>query len=244
MAEWTWEPDDFAALWFAPGINRFPNPLRFTSRFPYREDFDAHRITVRERYSRDEGIRVALRTLTTCAVRIEIFGGTTEHNDPNGDVHVYRVVGASAGEHAMSLAQSTFGDANGPICCRLFPADHLPAQLVDCLPPCKTGTRPQVTEDLGDRPESDTPPDRYQHLLHRPADGGGSALLYTGPADKPNKPLATVQWHDITDDGRYTELHDRHRTVRPTTPTDLAAHFTTWIVNATRPQVGAEPDRT
>ncbi|WP_433758778.1 hypothetical protein [Nocardia sp. CA-135398] len=42
MAEWTWEPDDFAALWFRPGIIRFPNPLRFTSRFPYRTDFDAH----------------------------------------------------------------------------------------------------------------------------------------------------------------------------------------------------------
>lgn len=50
MAEWTWEPDDFAALWFNPANDRFPNPLRFTSRFTYRDDFDIHRVTMRERY--------------------------------------------------------------------------------------------------------------------------------------------------------------------------------------------------
>jgi hypothetical protein len=57
MAEWTWEPDDFAALWFSPANDRFPNPLRFTSRFTssftssfaYRDDFESHRITMRER---------------------------------------------------------------------------------------------------------------------------------------------------------------------------------------------------
>ncbi|MEV5839491.1 ESX secretion-associated protein EspG [Nocardia sp. NPDC052112] len=242
MAEWTWEPDDFAALWFGPEINRFPNPLRFTSRFPHRADFDAHRVTVRERYSRDEEVRLALRTLTTCTVRIQIFGGTTQHKDPRGGVHVYRVVGASNGDHAMSLAQTTFGDANGPIRCRLFPTDHLPTQLADSLPPCTPGKR--AAEDRSDRPDSDTALDSYRRLLQRPADGGGSALLYTGPVDSPNTPLATVQWHDITDDGRYTELHDRYRTVHPTTRTDLAAHFTTWITRATHPLSEAEQDPT
>ncbi|WP_433758777.1 ESX secretion-associated protein EspG [Nocardia sp. CA-135398] len=196
---------------------------------------------VRERYGRDEEIQLALHTLTTCAVRIEILGGTTRYE--GSSVQVYRVVGASTGDHAMSLAQTTFGDADGPIRCRLFPTDHLPAQLVESLPPCKPGTQPQATEDLSDRPDSDTSLDRYRRLLHRPADGGGSALLYTGPVGKPDKPLAAIQWHDITNCGRYTELHDQYRTALPTTATDLVAHFTTWIARATRSPLEAEQGR-
>ncbi|MEV6139392.1 ESX secretion-associated protein EspG [Nocardia sp. NPDC051990] len=242
MAEWTWEPDDFAALWFSPANDRFPDPLRFTSRFAYRDDFDAHRVTVRERYSPDEleEIHLALHTLSSSPIRIQIFGGTTRHENPNGGVRVYRIVGARTDQHAMSLTQATFGDTNGPIRCRLFPTDHLPAQLAGCLPPCKPGTQPQTSCHS----DNDTPHERYQRLLHRPADGGGSALLYTGPVDKPNKPRAAVQWHDITDDGRYTELHDQHHTIQPTTPTNLAAHFTAWIARTTQPQLEVEQDRT
>ncbi len=107
------------------------------------DDFDAHRATVRERYSRDElaEIELALDTLTTSLVRIQIFGGTARHENPDGGVRVYRIVGARTDRHAMSLTQRTFGDASGPIRCRLFRTDHLPIQLVDCLPPCTPGNR-------------------------------------------------------------------------------------------------------
>jgi hypothetical protein len=255
MAEWTWEPDDFAALWFSPANDRFPNPLRFTSRFPYRDDFDAHRVTVRERYSRDEldEIRLALHTLTTSTMRIEIFGGTTQHKNPKGGVRVYRVVGARNDHQAMSLAQATFGAADGPIRCRMFPVDHLTAQLASALPPCKPGAQQPATfhpDDLYGRPNGhlqsvtrNTPRDHYQRLLHRPADGGGSALLYTGPVNKLTDPLNTVQWHDLTDDGRYTEFRGQHITVRPTTPNDLTTHFSDWIDRVTQRLREAEEDR-
>jgi hypothetical protein len=255
MAEWTWEPDDFAALWFGPANDRFPNPLRFTSRFAYRDDFDAHRVTMRERYSRDEleEIQLALHTLSASTMRIEIFGGTTRHKNPHGGVRVYRIVGARTDHHAMSLAQATFGDTNGPIRCRLFPLDHLPAQLVNSLPPCKPGSQPSATfqpDDVYGRPDGhlesvtrNTPRDRYQRLLHRPADGGGSALLYTGGVNKITDPLTTVQWHDIADDGRYTELRGEHIIVRPTAPADLASHFTTWIDRVAQRFREAEEDR-
>lgn len=239
MAEWNWEPDDFAALWFSLAHDRFPDPLRFTSRFAYRDDFDAHRATVHERYSRDElaDIELALDTLTSSLVRIQIFGGTTRHDNPDGGVRIYRIVGARTDQRAMSLTQATFGDANGPIRCRLFPTDHLPTQLVGCLPPCTPGTGSQAACHPAQH-------EHYQRLLQRTAEGGGSALLYTGPLDKPNRPIATIQWHDITGDGRYTELHDQHHTIHPCTPTDLAAHFTTWITRATQPRFEVEQDRT
>jgi hypothetical protein len=68
------------------------NPLRFTSRFSYRDDFEAHRVTMCERYTHDEleEIKLALHTLTASTMRIEIYGGTTQHKSPNGGVRVYR----------------------------------------------------------------------------------------------------------------------------------------------------------
>ncbi|MEV6137978.1 ESX secretion-associated protein EspG [Nocardia sp. NPDC051990] len=255
MAEWTWEPDDFAALWFSPANDRFPNPLRFTSRFAHRDDFDAHRATMRERYSSDEleQIQLALHTLTTSTIRIQILGGTTQHKNPAGGVRVYRIVGARTDHHAMSLAQATFGDTNGPIRCRLFSLEHLPAQLTSSLPPCTPGTNPPTTfhsADIHGRPDGhmetstrNSPRERYQRLLNRRADGGGSALLHTGPANKLTTSVTTVQWHDITNDGRYTELRGPHITVRPTTPADLATLFTTWIDRVTRRHREAAEDR-
>ncbi|WP_227998850.1 ESX secretion-associated protein EspG [Nocardia australiensis] len=254
MAEWNWEPDDFAALWFSPANDRFPNPLRFTSRFAYRDDFELHRVTMRERYSHDEleEIQLALNTLSESTMRIEIFGGTTQHKNSNGGTRSYRIVGARTDYHAVSLAQATFADTNGPIRCRLFPVAHLPSELVNSLPRCKPGNQPSSTfhpEDVyGNRNghmESVThnsPRERYQRLLHRPADGGGSALLYTGGVNTLADPLTTVQWHDITNDGRYTELRGQHITVRPTAPTDLTTQFTTWIDRVTQRLREAEED--
>jgi hypothetical protein len=77
-----------------------------------------------------------------------------------------------------------------------------------------------------------TPRERYRRLLRRPSDGGGSAGLLTGAVNKLSTPWHVLQWHDITGDGRYTEVRAGHITVQPTTPTDLAARFTSWIDNA------------
>lgn len=69
-----------------------------------------------------------------------------------------------------------------------------------------------------------------------------AAPLYTGPVDKLDKPITTVQWHDITDDDHYTELHDQHRTIHPTNPADLTAQFTAWINAATIPKTAGHPE--
>ncbi|WP_433601009.1 ESX secretion-associated protein EspG [Nocardia sp. CA-135953] len=167
-----------------------------------------------------------------------------------GGVRISRLIGARTDYHAMSLAQATFDDVPGPIRCRLFPVDHLPAQLVSSLPPCNSGTQPSATfhpDDLSTRANGhlesvtrNSPRERYQRLLHRPADGGGSALLHIGPANKLTAPSTTVQWHDITGDPCYTETHRQHITVRPTTPTDLTSHFTSWIDQVTQRRREAE----
>ncbi|WP_433726072.1 ESX secretion-associated protein EspG [Nocardia sp. CA-129566] len=246
MAEWTWEPDDFAALWYSEAHDRFPSPLRYTSRFAYRNEFAAHRIAVRARYSADEleQIQLALRTLGDSDIRIEILGGTCKHKQSTSrdDLREYRIVGARTPHRSVTLTQ--FGNAteHGRIRLCMSITDNLPTRIVAAVPACRPGTAKPATfhpdelrplhgnyfEDVA----RNTPHEQYRRLLGRQADGGGTAALLTGPIHTHSKPSQVLQWYDITDDGRYTETRGAHITVRPTTPADLTTQFTTWIDRA------------
>src|SRR5262245_29041057 len=100
MREWNWEPDDFAALWYGDGIDRFPRPLYYRSRFRYAEDFHAHAAAVRDRLPAADGDRIsdALRILAASPARIEILGGTAMPGQPRRQ---YRIVGAHTDRTAV-----------------------------------------------------------------------------------------------------------------------------------------------
>ncbi|WP_028477391.1 ESX secretion-associated protein EspG [Nocardia sp. CNY236] len=246
MTAWTLDPDDFAALWYGDANDRFPNPLHYHSRFGLRDEFDAHRITVRERYPFDEleHIELAMHTLSTSTVRIEILGGTTKHKGNDGSVRIYRIVGATNVYHSVTLFQSASGGNDGAIRIEISSPEELAARLVRLIPECLPGAHPAATfhpEDLRFQTNSyfedvarNTPRERYQRLLGRPADGGGSAGLLTGSVNSVSAPQNVLQWRDITDDGRYTEVTGAHITVSPTTPADLVNRFTAWIDEATQ----------
>ncbi|MGO4648818.1 ESX secretion-associated protein EspG [Nocardia sp. 2YAB30] len=243
MDVWTLDPDDFAALWYGDANDRFPNPLHYRSRFTLRDEFAVHRSAVRAHYPADEleRIQLALHTLTTSDIRIEILGGTTKHKGGDGSMRMYRVVGARNPYHAVTLFQSATADRDGAIRLHLCRPDNLPAHLVKSIPASPPGKQPPATfhsDDLRSRGDyfedivRDTPREQYQRLVHRPADGGGSASLITGAINTLSRPWNVVQWHDITDDGRYTELRGRHISIHPTTPHDLVTRFTAWIDRA------------
>ncbi|MGQ4599522.1 ESX secretion-associated protein EspG [Nocardia sp. R6R-6] len=240
MDEWTFDPDDFAALWYGDANDRFPNPLHYRSRFALRDEFDAHRNTVRARYPVDEleRIQLALHTLSTSDLRIEILGGTTKHKGGDGSVRMYRILGARTSYHAVTLFQSATLARDGAIRLQLHSPENLPTRLVKSIPARPPGTQSPATfhpDDL--RPRGDyfedvarnTPRERYQRLLQRPADGGGSAGLLTGSINTMSRPWNVLQWYDIADDGRYTEVRGRHISIYPATPTDLVTRFTTWV---------------
>ncbi|WP_107654889.1 ESX secretion-associated protein EspG [Nocardia suismassiliense] len=138
MTEWTWEPDDFAALWYSDAHDRFPGPLRYTSRFALRDEFAAHRHAVRDRYTADEleEIQLALHTLGTSDVRIEILGGTSKHKKSTGrdDLREYRIIGARNAYHAVTLMQAGTATEHGPIRVRMFRPESLAARTVQALP--------------------------------------------------------------------------------------------------------------
>lgn len=239
MAEWTWEPDDFAALWLCDGIDRFPRPLRYLSKYKTVGPFEAHAAQVRASYDRDEHelIRLAFHTLIESDVRIHILGSSTATD--RGGVREYRIVGARSGQHGMVLAQAAIDGVDGPIRGRLFRAEQLSTRLVNLLPPCDPGRSEGGTfhiRELEDRDQGFThrgPREQYERIALRPADGGGNAGLLVGSIlDRPN-PWYAMQWYDITGDGRYLEQRTReHLSVRPATPQAIAGCFTDWIERA------------
>jgi hypothetical protein len=245
MDEWTWDPDDFAALWYSDANDRFPNPLHYRSRFALRDEFAAHRLVVRKRYSWNEmeRIQLALDTLTTSDLRIEILGGTTKHKGRDGSLRMYRIVGARTKHQAVSLYQTANVEQDKPIRLRLFNPDDLPAHLAKSIPAREAGQNKPAMFDVRDlRPDNGShledvsrasPRERYERLVHRPADGGGSAGLLTGPVNVVSQPLFGLQWHDLTDDGRYLERRSGDQvTVSPASVEVLSTQFATWIERA------------
>ncbi|MGW1741491.1 ESX secretion-associated protein EspG [Nocardia sp. NPDC001965] len=248
MPEWTWEPDDFAALWYSDAYDRFPTPLRYTSRFAFNDEARAHRLAVRDRYSREEraGIQVALDTLGTSEMRIEILGATCVHKRSTGrdDRRQYRIVGARTEAYAVTLSQAGSEGGYGPIQVRLFRPENLAARLVSGLAPCAPGTAETATfhpEDLESRQDAHFEDRRrsrareeYRKLVGRDKDGSGVAVLLMGRFDAAADPTRVLRWYDITGDGRYTEQRGTHVTVRPATSAELTRHFSTWLDNAWR----------
>ena len=251
MSKWIWEPDDFAALWYRDGIDRFPRPLRYLSRYKTRNPYEAHAAAVRARYDRDEHelIRLALHTVSNGDLRIEILGGSTVTD--RGRVREYRVVGARTAQHGVVLAQSAIDGVDGSVHAQLFAADQLPKRLAGLLPKCAAGREAPGTFHIGDlAPDREHeqsmrrgPGEQYRRLVQRPADGGGNAGLLVGSIlDRP-KPWYGFRWYDITDDGRYLEKRTReHASVRPAGPQDFASGFAEWIDLALRRLREEEPE--
>ncbi|WP_280506982.1 ESX secretion-associated protein EspG [Nocardia flavorosea] len=252
MTKWIWEPDDFAVFWYSDGIDRFPRPLRYLSRFRTRNPLLAHAAAVRARYDREEHelIRRALRTVSHGEMRIEILGSSSA--TAQGRVREYRIVGSRTAHAATVLAQSAVDGISGPVHAHHMPPGQLPKYLAGLLPACRPGRESAGTfhiDDLGpgtprERGYARSPGERYRALAGRPADGGGIAILRVGSIlDRPD-PWFGTQWYDITGDGRYLEKHAReHITVRPAGESDFASGFADWIDRAQRRLREDEPDR-
>jgi len=239
MAEWAWEPDDFAALWFSDANDRIPGLLRFTSRFVYRDDFELHRPAVRGRYNADEleQIDLALHTLTTSDMRVEILGHTTKYQGSKGASREYRIIGARNLHHATVIYQLTEGERDGRIRVHSCRPEHLGARLVAVIPPRDPGAQPPITvhpKDIRDNRQSataSTPAERYRRLLARRIDGNGTAAFLQAPIHADPTPAHEVAWCDF-DDGRYLQVRADHITIRPATPKDLSARFNAWFESA------------
>ncbi|MQY24394.1 hypothetical protein NRB20_75290 [Nocardia sp. RB20] len=250
MPEWAWEPDDFAALWFSDANDRIPGLLRFTSRFAYRDEFELHRPAVRARYGVDEldQIDLALHTVTTSDMRVEILGSTTKYKGSKGKPRAYRIIGARNLYHATVLYQLTEGQVDGRIRVHSYRPEQLGAGLVAAIPGREPGTAPPITvhpNDLRDNHHSatgKTPAERYRRLLSGRVEGNGTAALLVGPIHANPQPAHEVSWCDFTD-GRYLRVLGEHITIRPATAKDLSARFNAWFDNAAQRQHEDEYER-
>lgn len=239
MSEWNWEPDDFAALWFNDGRDRFPRPLHFTSRFRYREEFDAHGRSVRARYPKDESeaIELALRTLATADLRIEV-SADTGIDGPTTRTH--RILGARTLDYAVIAAQSSVNGTEGPIWVRRGRPENLGKGIASCIPNCAPGRHRAEEFYIRDlEPDLDnyftdvarnSPRERYQRFSNRPLTGSGAAVIRGDDHHGRSAPIRIIEWLDYADDGRYLQrrTHDRIR-IEPGNDLKLAAEMTQWI---------------
>ncbi|MQY29789.1 ESX secretion-associated protein EspG [Nocardia aurantia] len=237
MSEWTWEPDDFAALWTSDADDRFPFPLGYLSRFRTNGEVAAHRRSVRRHYDADETelIQLALHTLAAADLLIEIIGVSTVLGD--GEQQEYRMVGGRTAYHAVLLSQTVAAGVEGTIRCRLFRPDLLPMRTARLLPAFPAGGGKPDTFHIDDlRPEVLANParneaaERFRRRFDRPAAGGGSVMLRTGAQHGPTAPRYAAQWLDLVGDGRYLQQRTReHASIRPATPEEITALLTSWI---------------
>ncbi|MCX4097098.1 ESX secretion-associated protein EspG [Nocardia sp. alder85J] len=247
MAEWAWEPDDFAALWENDANDRFPFPLGYVSRFRTNGEVAAHRELVRGRYDADETelIQLAFHTLAAADLRIEIIGASTVLGE--GELHEYRMVGARNAYHAVLLSQTVADGIEGTIRCRLFRPEQLPTRMARLLPAYPAGAGKPDTFHLDDLRAAAVPNEaaqRFQRKFDRPSAGGGSAVLRTGPLHGRPTPHNAVQWLDLVGDGRYLQLRTtEHVSVRPATPAAITACFAAWIDRRLR-RLRADADET
>ncbi|WP_084531832.1 ESX secretion-associated protein EspG [Nocardia miyunensis] len=249
MPEWRWDPDDFAVLWYSDANDRIPDPFSYTSTLATNNEVAAHRTAVRARYDAEETeqIELALHTLSTCQLRIEIIGHSTALG--NGTPREYRILGARTPQHSVMLTQTAADGIDSPIRCRLFRSEQLPTRVATVIPAAPAGnTKPEIfhTTDLsaqhGHGGHGRSPRERFERLTARLA-GSGVAGLLTGPLYQRPNPWYTIGWFEVPGDGRYTQQQSReHITIRPAGAQDLTTTFTTWIDQSLNRFREDEPD--
>ncbi|MFE7721482.1 ESX secretion-associated protein EspG [Nocardia rhizosphaerihabitans] len=242
MTEWIWEPDDFAALWYSPGRDRFPFPLGYTSRLASVAEVNQHRSAVHAGYGTDqhELIDLAFHTLTDSQLRIEILGESSAIG--KGTTKEYRVIGARTPHHAVMLTQTaTREGVEERIRCRLLRPEQLPGRLSWIVPERAAGRSATETFHLDDLAPNNTnsdswsvtPGQRFHKFVRQPREGTAWAQLRTGPITDRPQPWSSARWFDFTDDGRYLMQRNReHVRMSPAGSSDLTTLFTNWIDRA------------
>ncbi|MBB5917019.1 hypothetical protein BJY24_005931 [Nocardia transvalensis] len=226
MASWSFDEEEFAALWYGPANDRMLYPLNYLSRFGHVNERDAFWAGVRQEYS-ERGrlswneadlLRRAFTVLTDPEVWAEIHGVS----DQAGPI---RVAAARHDRHAALAMQFLRRER---IELSITSADRLPDRLTMLLSEQPPGSRPAqafVAADLYPEHQpvlrytgESTPLQRYRDLVRRPATGAGVITVFRGPRRqglRPPRKVGTVRWYDIEDDGRYMETGTRTLTVRP-----------------------------
>ncbi|WP_040823035.1 ESX secretion-associated protein EspG [Nocardia jiangxiensis] len=243
MATWSFEDEEFAALWFGPANDRMLYPLHYLSRFGHVNERDTFWEQVQHKYS-EQGrlswnqadlLRRAFTVLTDPEVWAEIHGVS----DQAGPI---RVAAARHDRHAALAIQFT---RRPRIELSIVSSDRLSAVLAGVLPQCSPGMRPAqafAAADLYPERQSalhytgeSTPLQRYRHLVRRPAGGAGVVTVFRGPrnrgGEQPHK-VGAVRWYDIHEDGRYMETGNRTVTVQPADTSAIQAAVARLLDNA------------
>ena len=228
MLTWTLPAEDFAALWFGPANDRMPFPLRFRSRFPLADEYEAHRNKTRDAFAADkfEDLHHALRVLAEPCARIEVYGRRGPQNEE------LRILGCVDGRPGVVAAQKQSG---GNITLQLVGAEKVAGLVLDLLPDAGPGRKRAqrfAKSALSDdapfvmRTDGLSEKAQYAKLVGGPRGSEGTLSVYVGPRHGDQRLTAVVRWFDIVGDGRYTETRTRDTIeVKPATRNDVLARL-------------------
>ncbi|MEU6189988.1 ESX secretion-associated protein EspG [Nocardia sp. NPDC047038] len=238
-AQWSLSAEQFAAAWFATGLDRMPFPFRFTSRFPGLNEYQAYQQQFRAELGRDERLplRSAISTLAVPDWRIELFG----YDNTRAGVELRAVACGTRSGSGLLAVQSPAPDG-GRVRLRRCRVDQLATEVVRLLPDATAGTvgeKSFLLDDLNDeRPDvfgnapASQAKERYRRFWRQSCATRGTAVVLLGPRNA--EPLRTgrLRWID-TPDGRYCEVPaNRALMIRPGTSADIARYLDEAIVRA------------
>ncbi|WP_174189875.1 ESX secretion-associated protein EspG [Nocardia barduliensis] len=239
MAQWSLSAEQFAAAWFATGLDRMPFPFRFTSRFPGLHEYQEYQRQFRAELDQAERLplRGAIATLAGPDWRIELVG----YDNTREGVELRAVACGTRSGSGVLAVQSPAPDG-GRVRLRRCRVDQLATEVVRLLPEAPAGTvgeKSFLLDDLNDnRPDlfgnapASQAKERYRRFWRQSCTTRGTVVVLLGPRN--DAPLRTgrLRWIDTTD-GRYCEVPaNRALMIRPGTSADIARYLDESIVRA------------
>lgn len=239
MGVWRLDSDQFAALWLGDANEFFPDPLVYTSRFRFLDEWGVFRARTRLEHSVAEfdGLHRALAMMTGAKVSVRVVGAAP------GRVVTVRMLGCRDDAAAVVVSQlPATGRASGDLVLRTGMADELAVMLARSMPPARPGHKPGGRFYRSDiepgsqlmltRVMGKSPGELYRDITDTPRTLSVSVEGRYGPGWAASEPVSSFDVLDVEADGRYASHGDDPIVIAPADAPELAKLFRTTIARA------------
>ncbi|MGB6052879.1 MAG: ESX secretion-associated protein EspG [Rhodococcus sp. (in: high G+C Gram-positive bacteria)] len=236
---WTLGGLEFRMLMEHAGRDRLPFPIQFQPTADSAADYHRQRHEAAESVARmmDDDLRLAIHTLVTPNVRVEVVGHRS-----SSPISTEKIRGHAARGHEIAVVatqQPADTDrSGGAVTLSLLEPFRAVAAVLKVLPPADGGTAPRMDVAYADasvetqsplvrRAGRRTDEDRYEALFSRAPTCAGEILVCTGSAadNRLEESTTGVNWVDFADDGRYLIRHGAKLCVLPASTPQLVTEI-------------------
>lgn len=237
---WTLGGLEFRMLMEHSGRDRLPFPIQYQPAADSAADYHRQRHEAGEALARkmDDDLRIAMRTIITPTVRVEVVGHRWASPIATEKIRGHAAI---AGDVAVVATQQPADTdrSGGPVTLTLLEAFRAVTSVLKVLPPADGGraarmdvayadaSTPTVRSPLVRRAGRRTDEERYEELFGRAPTCAGEILVCTGSAtdNRLEENTTGVNWVDFSGDGRYLIRHCDRLCVIPASSPQLAAEI-------------------